>query len=312
MTALDIIYVNYNSTDCLIRSLYSLFKTSHEYFFNIFVVDNASHDNVNRLKFLFPKIHLIQNTKNLGFGAAVNQALALCHSKYIVILNPDTYTSERFFDATLCLMDQSERIGVVGPRILDEDGSVQGSARAFPTALTSLFGRNSPITKIFPTNSITRKNILTIGCDQSCPLNVDWVSGACMMVRREAIEKVGGFDERFFLYWEDTDLCRRIREAGYDIMYLPAAKAIHLCGRSSHGRPIFCNYHFHKSCYLLYAKYAKRPFSFLTPIAAIVLMLRFLVAVAFNRLNGVICRIQQIRQKRQARRGKRSVAVRSV
>jgi hypothetical protein len=119
---------------------------------------------------------------------------------------------------------------------------------------------------------------------------VDWVSGACMVVRRDVMEAVGAFDERFFLYWEDTDLCRRIRDAGWKVVYVPRAEVIHSVGKSSGTRPLFSIFQFHKSCYRLYDKYARRPYSIFTPIAGIALMLRFLVAAAVNFLQSIVNR----------------------
>ncbi len=198
------------------------------------------------------------------------------------------------------------RIGILGPMILDEDGGIQGSARAFPTPLTSLFGRNSPITKMFPNNSITKSNILTWSNEDNTPKEVDWVSGACMVVRREAIQAVRGFDERFFLYWEDTDLCRRIWDVGWKVIYFPGAKVIHSVGMSSNTSPVFANYQFHKSCYRLYEKYAKGPFFIFTPLAGIALMYRFLIAIIFNYLTESLNKIHKIRkQDRDKRRTKK-------
>ena len=289
---IDIIYVNYNSTDCLIASIASIYryqpKAVHA---TIFVVDNASMDGVRRIRDRFPDVHLTINPHNVGFGAAINQALKFCHAPYIILLNPDSMACNEFLLTSIDYMEMHPTAGIVGPLIKDHGGGVQGSARAFPTPLTSLFGRNSPIAKLFPNNSITKANILTIGSDGITPLHVDWVSGACMVIRRRAIESVGGFDERFFLYWEDTDLCRRIKDAGWEIIYLPAAKVVHIGGKSSNTRPVFSNFHFHKSCYRLYDKYASWPYSLLTPIAGMALMLRFLLAAAINYLQSVVARL---------------------
>jgi GT2 family glycosyltransferase/glycosyltransferase involved in cell wall biosynthesis len=299
---LDVIYVNYKSTKGLIKSIESLNnKNSVKYNLHIIVVDNSSEEDNRRVKDLIPGIKLIRNKKNVGFGAAINQALKYCFSKYIILLNPDTLVIDGFIEASIRFIDQNDNIGILGPMIFDEDGGVQGSARSFPTILTSLFGRNSPITKIFPKNSITRSNILTNQCDGKTPMEVDWVSGACMVVRREAMQAVGGFDERFFLYWEDTDLCKRIRDAGWKVVYFPKAKVIHSVGTSSNTRPIFANYQFHKSCYRLYEKYDKGPFSIFTPLAGIALMYRFLIAIIFNYLNAEQNKIQKIQKQRQTR-----------
>jgi GT2 family glycosyltransferase/glycosyltransferase involved in cell wall biosynthesis len=301
MISLDVIYVNFNSSKCLIKSIESLYHDKGKNHLQIIVVDNSSKDNPSQLKNLFPDIKLILNRENIGFGAAINQALICSLSKYIILLNPDSLVTEGFLEASIDYMEKSDRIGIMGPMILDEDGGVQGSARSFPTILTSLFGRNSPITKIFPNNSITRANILTNQSDGRTPIEVDWVSGACMVVQREAMQAVGGFDKRFFLYWEDTDLCKRIKDAGWKVVYFPAVKVIHSVGKSSNTRPIFANYQFHKSCYRLYEKYAKGPLSIFTPLAGIALMYRFLIAIFFNYLNAEQNKIQKIQKQRQNR-----------
>jgi GT2 family glycosyltransferase len=148
---LDVIYVNYKSTKGLIKSIESLNnKNSVKYNLHIIVVDNSSEEDNRRVKDLIPGIKLIRNKKNVGFGAAINQALKYCFSKYIILLNPDTLVIDGFIEASIRFIDQNDNIGILGPMIFDEDGGVQGSARSFPTILTSLFGRNSPITKIFP------------------------------------------------------------------------------------------------------------------------------------------------------------------
>jgi len=289
MAVLDFIYVNYNSSKWLIHSIDALLKWNPgEHDLNIVVVDNSSEANLQRAKSLFPNVTLILNKRNVGFGAAVNQALARCHSKYIVLLNPDSVVTDGFIENSIRLMEQNGHIAILGPMILDDDGSVQGSARAFPNPLTSIFGRNSPLSKMFPNNSITRANIITWRADDKTPMEVDWVSGACMVIRREAMDTVGGFDERFFLYWEDTDLCRRVKKAGWNVVYFPGARVVHSVGKSSDTRPAFAIFQFHKSCFRLYEKYASWPFSFLTPVAAIALMLRFSAAVFYNYLRQIL------------------------
>ena len=310
MRSFDVIYVNFNSTEYLINSIESLYNNKGKNNFQIIVVDNSSEDDPSQLINLFPEIELILNRDNTGFGAAINQALKYCLSKYVIFLNPDTLVTEGFLDNSIRFMDQDDKIGIMGPTILDNDGGIQGSARSFPTPLTSLFGRNSPITKLFPNNSITRSNILTLGCDDHTPIEVDWVSGACMVVRREAMQAVGGFDKRFFLYWEDTDLCRRFRDAGWKVVYFPGAKVTHSVGMSSNTRPVFANFQFHKNCYRLFEKYAKGPFSIFTPLVAISLMLRFLAAVIFNYINGILNRIQVISKSNRTKEERKKDKIR--
>ena len=294
---LDIIIVNYNSTDCVIDCLDSLHASKPpDYNLKMLVFDNASQDGPIRIKNKFPDVYIKLNPVNIGFGAAINQLMLMSRSELLLLMNPDTMATRQLFSGAVEFVRSNERIGIVGPRMLNEDNTVQGSARAFPNPLTSFFGRNSPITRMFPNNSISKSNILTINNENGEPMEVDWVSGACMVIRRQAMQAVGGFDERFFLYWEDTDLCRRIWDAGWKVVYFPGAKVTHSVGKSSSTRPVFANYQFHKNCYRLYEKYARGPFSIFTPLAGIALMYRFLIAVLFNHLVGVLKKIQKIQK----------------
>jgi len=253
---MDIVIVNFNSTDCLLTCLESVYDDLRGMPATLWVVDNGSSDGIGRIIGRFPEIHLISNQQNLGFGAAVNQALKKTASAYIVLLNPDSYVLKGFFYTMITFMEENPRIGIAGPGIRNPDGSIQGSARSFPTPLTSLFGRQSLLSRLFPENPLTRANVLTAVSDGRHPMDVDWVSGACMVVRRKAVETVGCFDERFFMYWEDADWCRRMRHGGWKIVYFPLAEVIHHVGVSSSKRAIGSLFEFHKSAYRLYEKYA--------------------------------------------------------
>ena len=287
---IDIIIVNYNSTDYLLKCLQTIFDDLGGLSANMFVQDNGSKDGADRIISLHPQIIFKKNKCNLGFSRAVNQALKQSSAPYIFILNPDTFIEKGFFDSAITYLEDHSDVGVLGPKVLDHDGSIQGSARSFPTPLTSIFGRKSPLTKLFPNNSITTSNILTTKSDGKTPMEVDWVSGACMVVRREAINDVGLLDERFFMYWEDADWCRRMREKGWKVIYFPLASIIHLVGASSMNRPIRSIYHFHKSCYRLYNKYIHWPLSISKPFALFALAWRFYIASLFHMVN---CRIAQ-------------------
>ena len=286
----DILYINYNSSEIILNSIKSLYRFNDNQEFNIYVWDNNSKDDVKKIKTLFPNIKLYISSVNIGFSRGINRLLQYGASPYCIIINPDTIVTEGFLRKSIEFLNQYPDVGLFGPKVMDFDGTVQGSARKFPTPLTSFFGRNSPLTKLFPNNPITAKNILTLNIDFTQAFEVDWVSGACMIVRREVMRLVHGFDERFFLYWEDTDLCRRIKEAGWKVMYNPAIDIIHYVGKSSGTRPVFATYQFHKSCYLLYSKYVKGPLSLLSCIAGVALMLRFLTAIIFNHANKIIDR----------------------
>lgn len=252
---LDIIIVNFNSTDHLLRCLKSLYNSLQNFPANIFVQDNASTDDIDRVTSAFPQVILSKSKHNMGFSKAVNDALAKSSAPYVAILNPDTYVKDNFFESITSYMAEHFDIGIIGPKILGSNGDVQGSARSFPSPLTAFFGRTTILSKLFPKNRISSQNILTTKADGITPMEVDWVSGACMLVRRKAIETVGLLDEGFFMYWEDADWCRRMRNAGWKVVYFPKASIVHYVGGSSEKLMFRSFFEFHKSCYRLFYKH---------------------------------------------------------
>jgi GT2 family glycosyltransferase len=168
------------------------------------------------------------------------------------MMNPDCHLMPGAMATLIATFKRHPECAIVGPRILNPDGSVQGSARGDPDMLTGLFGRTTFLRKVFPELAVSRRNVIPdTGSGDS--FAVDWLSGACMLARRDALEKVGGFDERYFLYWEDADLCRRLRAAGYEVRYEPAATAVHRVAHSSRRTRAVAIRAFHDSAYLYYS-----------------------------------------------------------
>lgn len=279
-TVIDIIIVNYNSTDYLLKCLGSVYESLESISANVFVQDNGSKDGVDRISDLFPKVTLVKNGRNIGFASAVNKVLRQCSAQYVVLLNPDAFILKGFFGSILQYLKDNPDIGILGPKILDDDGKIQGSARSFPTPLTAFFGRKSLITKLFPNNPFTRSNVLTTLSDGKTPMEVDWVSGACMVINKNAIDKVGLLDERFFIYWEDADWCRRMWEAGLKVVYFPQSCVIHHVGISSDQLFLRSLFEFHKSVYHLFEKYNKPSFQIIRFLVINGLFLRFCFVVA--------------------------------
>ena len=218
---------------------------------------------------------------------------------YVVLLNPDTTVQDGLFKSAVAFMEENPEVGILGPRILNADGSIQGSARGFPTPLTAFFGRNSLLTRVFPSNRITRENILTTKSDGKTPMEVDWVSGACMLVRREAVEDVGLMDERFFMYWEDADWCRRMLQKNWKVSYFPQASILHYVGVSS-GHLLFRSiFEFHKSIYWLFHKYNKPFLRILEPVVIGGLSFRISFMLVSSGLN-VYCRRPGLAARRKA------------
>lgn len=284
---LDIIIVNYRSTDYLKNCLQSLYECISNMPVNVFIQDNASSDGLKSIKALFPDIQVSVNSTNLGFAKAVNNTLKMCSAPHIMLLNPDTIVKQGFIENIIDYMQNHPDVGIVGPRILNRDGTVQGSARSFPTPLTGFFGRTSLFTKWFPNNWITRKSILSHPDNGMEPFCVDWVSGACMVLRQRAIQEVGMMDECFFMYWEDVDWCRRMWLKGWKVVYYPKPTIVHYVCGSSNKRPIRSIYAFHRSCYLYFVKYPAWPLNILKPVALFGLSIRFVFATILNRMHSL-------------------------
>lgn len=217
---LSALIVSYNTREMTLDCLRTLIVALHGMESEIIVVDNASSDgSVAALMAEFPVVQLIANSENVGFGAANNQAMAQANGDFFLLLNSDAFPESDAIQVLLDYMLANKKAGVTGPRIANRDGSLQRSCFRLPSpsyAWLENLGLSDGYRR-WPHDSIR---------------SVDFVIGACMMVRREVYEEVGGFDERFFMYSEEADWQRRIREAGWDIVFVPDARVRHLGGAS--------------------------------------------------------------------------------
>ena len=230
MVDLTIIIVSWNVRALLRRCLQSIPSDSPAV--QVIVVDNASGDgSAEMVRAEFPHVHLIANEENRGFTAANNQGLALSHGRHLLLLNPDTEIVGNALATMVSYIDHNAAVGVVGPQILYPDGSLQPSRRRFPTLATALV-ESTVVQEWWDDNQILRRYYMADTPDDAIQA-VDWVVGACMLVRRQAYEQVGGLDEGFFMYSEELDWCRRIKEAGWEVVYLPTATIIHHEAKSS-------------------------------------------------------------------------------
>ncbi len=258
MSRVDVIIVNYLACDCLERCLEGLYLIEGPSLGQVVVVDNSPKPPPAALRERFPWVRWLIQDKNLGFARGVNAALDVMDARFVCLLNPDSRVDAPFLARTAEWMERHEDVAALAPLVVDPDGREQGAARRFPSLSTAFFGRSSLLSRWLPDNRFTRSNVIrgTAG-----PVEVDWVSGACMVVRMEAVRQVGGLDTRFFIYWEDCDWCTRFRRAGWKVVYHPGlGPVIHEGGRSSSRKPLFSLYHFHRSAVLLYAKYDRSPF----------------------------------------------------
>ena len=197
----------------------------------VIVVDNSSADgSAAMLRSEFPSVRMIANANNRGFAAANNQGIAVARGRYVMLLNPDTEVIGSALPTMIAFADANPCVGVVGPQLLFPDGSIQPSRYRFPTLLTAMF-ESTWLQPHAPRLVLDRYYVR----DQPdhATHDVDWVRGAALMVRRETVDEVGLVDEGFFMYSEELDWCRRIRGAGWRVVYLPEAQIIHHEGKSS-------------------------------------------------------------------------------
>ena len=256
MAVIAAVLVNYNAGPELRLALQSIVEEMGATPWEAVVVDNASSDGSDVIANEFGShVHLIRNTENVGFSRAVNQGIATSRAPLLLVMNPDCRLNPGAMTALKAELERYPHCAIVGPKILNPDGTVQGSARGDPDMLTGLFGRTTLLRRLFPGLSISQRNVKTVEAMHSGETSVvvDWLSGACMLARRDALVAVSGFDERYFLYWEDADLCRRLRARGYEVRYVPRAVAVHRVGHSSSKVRSASIRAFHASAYLYYS-----------------------------------------------------------
>jgi len=228
----SLIIVSFNTRDVLRESLQSVERERGDLTLEIFVVDNNSHDDsVEMVEAEFPHVRVIRSSVNLGFGAANNVALELARGRYVVLLNSDAFLCPDSLRLSVAHMDANPGVGVAGGRLVGRDFSLQPSARMFPSILSD-FLVLSGLAHRFPKSRFFGRFDRT-WADPMQPAEVDWVPGAFSIIRSEALKKTGFFDPEFFLYSEEVDLCRRIKDAGFKIMYWPDIVVIHIGGESS-------------------------------------------------------------------------------
>src|ERR1700733_6517575 len=195
----------------------------------VVVVDHASDPHaLTRALERYPRVVSIPRAANPGFSAGVNDAARHSQAPYLLLLNPDALVPGTAIRALEQWLTAHPRVGVVGPRLVNPDGAVEASARGFPDITTTLGGRSTWLSRRFPNNRLSRRNLL--GREAVDALAVDWVAGACLMTPRAVFDRVGGFDEGFFLYWEDADYCRRVGRLNLECVYLPTVTAEHIGG----------------------------------------------------------------------------------
>jgi GT2 family glycosyltransferase len=254
---LSVIILNYNAAAHVYRCLNSLAAGCEGLTYETIVVDNASpRPGIAQAVAAFPGVRLVRRERNGGFSAGVNTGIASARAAAILTLNPDTTLSPGAAAAMVAYLRAHPETGVIGPRLLNEDGTLQLSCRRFPDFRAALFNRYSLLTRLVPRNRFSSHYLMT-DFDHARTADVDWLSGAAMLLNRSALDRVGLFDERYFFAVEDVDLCRRMHAAGFRVVYLPRATVTHRIGGSSRTAPNRVIIARHRGMWLYYRTYLR-------------------------------------------------------
>jgi GT2 family glycosyltransferase len=269
LTILVITWNGWGDTRRCLESIAAFLDPEHE----VLVVDNASADGTpDEIERLFPFVRVTRNPENLGHTRAVNQGIAMAQGEYVLLMDSDTELPVDSVSLMLDFLQARPEVGAVAPRTYNTDGSVQQSARRFPSAVNGLFGRQSVLTRLFPGNVFSRRYLQSDELASTAPYEVDQVSGACMLFRRSLRESVGPWDEGYFAYWVDTDWCYKMHQRGWKLFCVPQASVVHheqnRAGRKKSARRIWA---FHYGAYRFYR--VSRTFGVLDPRAIVAFLL---------------------------------------
>ena len=231
---ISVIIINWNTRALLPLCLETLRTAAGDLAYDVWLVDNASTDgSVEMVRTNFPEVHLIANAANLGFAAANNQAMAAARGEYFLLLNSDAVLVPGALHALLAVAQAQPQAGIVGARLLNPDGSFQASHTRFPTLLREALILTTLGRRLFGPRYPSAGPEIAVG-----PQQVDYVEGACLLVRRSAYAAIGGMDEGYWMYAEEVDWCRRMAQSGWQVWYQPAAPVLHWGGGSSANRKV--------------------------------------------------------------------------
>ena len=288
---LSITICSWNTVEDTRACLKSLREARQEGHFEVVVVDNASSDgSADMVATEFPEFRLLRQTVNLGFTGGHNLAIAERLGEHVALLNSDTVVHPGAIGNLIHFLKDDPTVGVVGPKLLNPDGSLQFSCRRFPNPVAAAF-RNTFLGRWFPHNRYVRTYLMH-DFDHSQIKDVDWVSGAAMFIRGSLVDQIGGLDPHFFMYCEDTDFCKRCWQAGLRVTYFPDAVVTHAIGRSTDKVANKMIVRFHRSMFRFYRKHLipqawppLRPF--LLALAGLALSTRAGIFLAKNALDAV-------------------------
>jgi len=229
---ISIVILNYKMKGLVKNCLQAIFESQISVPYEIIVVDNDSHDGVELLiKGKFPTVRFIQTGQNLGMGGGNNAGIKAAVGKFVLIMNPDIFVYPHSIQQMYDYIKVRSDVGLVAPRLLNPDKSLQYSCYRWYKYLTPLYRRTVLGKLKFAQKEVDR--FLMTDWDHATTREVDWIQGSCWLLPKKVLDEIGLFDENFFMYFEDTDLCRRIHNAKYKIMYLASSEVLHLHRRQS-------------------------------------------------------------------------------
>lgn len=251
---LSICIVSWNVAADLRKCLECIAWQSDELALEVIVVDNASSDgSVELVRRHFPSVTLIENDANVGFARAANQALEAAVGRYVLLLNPDCVPGEHALARLVGFADRRPDAGLIGPKLVYPDGRLQHSCRRFPTIKAAIF-RHTVFGGLF-SRAVSPEEYLMVNWDHNDVREVDWLSGACLLARREAVKDVGMLDEQFFWGSEDVDWAYRMHRKGWKVVYFPEVRVVHAVGASTDQVVAATVVRTHRSMLRLYRKH---------------------------------------------------------
>ena len=277
MASVSVVLVTYESAEDLAACVATLPAAAGPHELEVVVVDNASRDASAEIARGLG-IKVLENPANVGLSRAVDRGAAETAAPWLLLVNPDTRLAPGSLARLLETAAADPAIGCVGPHLRNSDGSEYPTGRRFPSIVVGAV--HAALGTVWPGNPATRRYHMT-DLDRSRPVQVDWVSGACMLLRRDAYEAAGRFDAGYFMYFEEMDLCLRLHRAGWRVVFDPLAEVKHVVGGSTRSAPYRKVWNHHRSALRFYLRrYDRDPRLLLAPLVALFLAARGLASLA--------------------------------
>ena len=295
---ISLVIVSWNARDFLLQCLASVYAEECRHPMEIIVVDNASLDgSAESVASCYPHVRLIRNASNLGFAKANNIGISASTGQYVCLVNSDVKMLPYCIDGLVKYCEEHPEVGMVGPRVIGGNGELQRSCRGFPT-VWNMFCRALALDTIFPRTKAFTGYSLRYWAQDTCRA-VDILSGCFWLARREALARVGVLDESFFMYGEDMDWCKRFRDRGWKLVFVPSAQAIHFGGASSANAPVRFYIERHRADLQYWQKHHSRPavlcYFLLTCLHLLLRLAGYVAAILFRRSARATCRYKAMR-----------------